>query len=419
VVDLQQGQNGRATKEGSDLNTGTAGFDEKRLERITDHLVARYVEPGKIAGCQVLVARHGCFAYHRSFGLADLERSIPVREDTVWRIYSMTKPVTSVALMTLYEQARFQLSDPIHRFLPEWRDQKVCVAESDGCGRLVPVEKAITVRDLLTHTSGLTYGFDPEHPVDRLYAEAGVAGRELPLEEFSHRLAGLPLKFQPGAHWHYSLATDLCGRLVEVISGLPFDRYLKEVIFEPLGMVDTGFALPADAVDRFAANYVRRPDKSLQLFDDPRQSQYLHAPRLFSGGGGLLSTTADYFRFADMLRRGGELDGVRILGRRTLAFMVRNHLPRGASMADFALGGYSETSPEGTGFGLGFAVTLDPVEAQAVGSAGEFYWGGAASTIFWVDPVEDLVVIFMTQLLPSGTFNFRGQLRQLIHQALT
>jgi CubicO group peptidase (beta-lactamase class C family) len=213
------------------LKTGTTGFDEKRLDCITDQLVARYVEPGKIAACQVLVARHGCVAYHRSFGLADLERSIPVKEDTVWRIYSMTRPVTSVALVTLYEQARFQLSDPIHRFLPEWRDQKVCIVEQDGGDRLVPVERSITVRDLLTHTSGLTYGFDPENPVDRLYAEAGVGGRERTLEEFSRRLAGLPLKFQPGAHWDYSLIWDptraRASRSGEYVRGRRRARYLR------------------------------------------------------------------------------------------------------------------------------------------------------------------------------------------------
>lgn len=400
------------------MEISTAGFDEARLERITDHLVGRYVEPGKIAGCQALVARHGQVAYFRSLGCADLERATPVRDDTIWRIYSMTKPITSVALMTLYERALFQLSDPVHRFLPEWRDLKVCEVAGDAAGRQVAADRPVTVRDLLTHTSGLTYGFDPQHPVDRLYTEAGLRERGVALGEFTRRLAAMPLKFHPGTRWHYSLATDVCGHLIEVISGRPFDQYLREVIFDPLSMVDTGFVVSAGAGDRFAANYTRGPDKKLQLLDDPKESLYLESPPMPSGGGGLVSTMADYWRFTEMLRRGGELDNERVLGERTLRFMARNHLPGGASLTDIALGTFGETGLAGTGFGLGFAVNLDPVESQTVGSPGEFYWGGAASTIFWVDPVEDLVVIFMTQLMPSGTFNFRGQLKQLVHQAL-
>jgi CubicO group peptidase (beta-lactamase class C family) len=392
----------------------TAGFDEARLERVTDHLARRYVEPGRIAGCQALVARHGRVAYLRSFGCADLERSVPVRDDTIWRIYSMTKPITSVALMTLYERADLQLSDPIERFLPEWTG--VMVRETDG--GLVAPERPPSVRDLLTHTAGLSYGSDPDHPVDRLYAGAELRDRSITLEEFSRRLASLPLKFQPGSRWNYSFATDICGRLVEVIAGRPFDQYLRDVIFEPLGMVDTGFVVPEGAGDRFAANYQRGADRALELFDDPRTSEYLRPRPMASGGGGLVSTTADYLRFAEMLRRGGELDGHRVIGERTLRFMARNHLPGGAALNRLAMGGFGETAFAGVGFGLGFAVTLDPVETQVTCSPGEFYWGGAASTAFWVDPVEDLVVIFMTQFMPSATFNFRGQLRQLVHQAL-
>jgi CubicO group peptidase (beta-lactamase class C family) len=391
----------------------TAGFDEARLERVTDHLASRYVRPGRIAGCQVLVARHGSVTYLRSLGCADLERTVPVRDDTIWRIYSMTKPITSVALMTLYERADLDLSDPVERFLPEWKDVKVHGPD----GRLVAPERPPSVRDLLTHTAGLGYGVDPADPVDRLYADAGLRERTLTLEEFSRRLAGLPLKFQPGTRFNYSFATDVCGRLVEVIADRPFDRYLREVVFEPLGMVDTGFVVPEDAVDRFAANYQHGAGGALKLFDDPRDSVYRQA-RMPSGGGGLVSTTADYLRFTELLRRGGELDGHRVIGDRTLRFMVRNHLPGGASLASVGLAGFGETAFAGVGFGLGFAVTLDPVEAQVVSSPGEYYWGGAASTAFWVDPVEDLIVIFMTQLMPSSTYPFRRELRQLVHQAL-
>jgi len=395
-----------------------AGFNEGRLERISEHLAGRYVEPGKIAGCQALVARMGRVAYFRSFGHADIEGKSPVREDTVWRIYSMTKPITSVALMTLYEQARFQLGDPVRRFIPEWRNQKVCEPGADGAGRLVEPDRPVTIRDLLTHTSGLTYGRDPADPVDRLYVEAGLWGPEVTLDELVRRLGELPLRFQPGTRWQYSFATDVCGRLVEIIAGRPFDQYLREAIFEPLGMTDTGFVVPESARDRFAANYRRSPQKQLERIDDSAARPYLTQPPLCSGGGGLVSTTADYLRFAEMLRRGGELDGVRVLGRNTVRYMTRNHLPGGASLRSLALGGFGETGFDGVGFGLGFAVSLDPVETQTVGSRGDFYWGGAASTIFWVDPVEQLVVIFMTQFMPSGTFNFRGQIAQLVHQAL-
>jgi len=399
------------------VGTGATALDTERLERITGHLMERYVRPGEIAGCQVLVARKGQVAYSRCLGLADRERGTPVREDTVWRIYSMTKPITSVALMALYEQGRFRLTDPVHRFLPEWGEVRVCVTEGETI-RLVEPERPVTVRDLLTHTSGLSYGMEPEHPVDRLYAEAGLRDPSMTLAELSRRLASLPLAFQPGTRWRYSLATDVCGRLVEVLADRPFGEYLQATIFEPLGMVDTGFVVPAGARSRFAAGYQRAPEGGLRLLDDPATSPYLTARALESGGGGLVSTVPDYLRFCEMLRRGGELDGERILGPRTLAFMFRNHLPGGASLSHVALGAFGETRFPGVGFGLGLAVLLDPVEAGCIGSPGEVFWGGAASTLFWVDPLEELVVIFMTQLMPSGTFDFRGQLHQLVHQAI-
>jgi CubicO group peptidase (beta-lactamase class C family) len=398
------------------VEISTEGFDEDRLERITEHLEGAYVQPGKIAGCQALVARHGRVAYLRSLGCADLERSVPVREDTIWRIYSMTKPITSVALMTLYERARFQLDTPVHRFLPEWSKLRVRVADG-GTDRLVEPDRPVTVRDLLTHTAGLTYGGDRAHPVDRLYGDAGLRDPEMTLEELAQTLAGLPLKFQPGTRWHYSFATDVCARLVEVISGRRFDEYLREVILEPLGMVDTGFVVPPGAAGRLATNYARGADRSLQVFDDARTSDYLEPRAMLSGGGGLVSTTPDYLRFCEMLRRGGELDGHRVLGERTVRFMAANHLPGGATLGTFAIDRFKDIGP-GTGFGLGFAVVVDPVASQAIGSPGECSWGGAASTLFWLDPVEQLVVIFMTQLMPASTFDFRRQLCQLVHQAL-
>ncbi len=231
------------------------------------------------------------------------------------------------------------------------------------------------------------------------------------------RLANVPLLYQPGERWMYSYATDVCGALVERISGRPFDDYLRETIFEPLGMIDTAFHVDADRADRLCASYGRASDKSLRLIDDPGTSAYLSWPSFLSGGGGLASTTHDYMRFCEMLRRGGELDGRRILGPRTIALMTRNHLRDGLDLTQMAVGGFSETTYEGVGFGLGFAVTLDEVKNGSIGK-GDYYWGGAASTIFWVDPKEDLSVVFMTQFMPSGSFNFRGQLKSLIYAAI-
>ena len=227
----------------------------------------------------------------------------------------------------------------------------------------------------------------------------------------------MPLRYDPGDHWMYSYSTDVCAFLVEAISGMPFDRYLQETIFDPLGMRDTAFTVAPEKAHRLAANYQRQPDKTIALIDDPERSPYLKKPTFLSGGGGLASTTADYLRFCEMLRRGGELDGTRILGRRTIELMARNHLSGNRTLTDMAIGAFSETAYEGIGFGLGFATTLDNVASGTLGQ-GDFYWGGAASTIFWVDPTEDLVVIFMTQLMPSATFNFRGQLKNIVYSSI-
>ncbi len=401
-----------------DTDPRGAGFEPARLERITTHLNANYIEPGKIVGCQVLVSRHGQPAYFRSFGLMDRERSKPMTDDTIFRIYSMTKPITSVALMTLYEQGHFQLNDPVHRFIPEWRDQKVWVSGDIDEMELKAPDQPMTMRHVLSHTAGLTYGAT-NHPVDKAYRRNGVnRDRSETLRTFIEKLALVPLRYQPGERWMYSFATDVCGYLVEAISGKPFDQYLQETIFDPLGMGDTSFWVRPEKLPRFAANYQRQPDKTLKLIDDPERSTYLQNPSFFSGGGGLTSTTADYLRFCEMLRRGGELGGARILGPRTIDLMARNHLAEGKDLTQMAIGAFSETAYEGVGFGLGFAMTLDEVDAGSLGE-GDYYWGGAASTIFWVDPLEDLVVIFMTQLMPSATFNFRGQLKNIIYSAIT
>jgi CubicO group peptidase (beta-lactamase class C family) len=400
-----------------DLAPKKAGFIPERLNRITDHLNRNYIEPGKIAGCQALVARHGHVAYFKSLGMMDRERRRPMADDTIFRIYSMTKPITSVALMMLFEQGAFQLNDPVSRFIPQWREHRVWISGEGSSMQTAAPEQPMTMRHVLSHTGGLTYGAT-NHPVDRIYREIGVNREEgETLSGFADKLAKVPLRYQPGQRWMYSLSTDVCGYLVEAISGKRFDQFLQENIFDPLDMKDTAFHVAPRKASRLAANYERQADKTLKLIDDPERSRFLKEPTFFSGGGGLTGTTADYFRFCEMLRRGGELDGARILGRRTIELMHMNHLAGGKDLSSMAIGAFSETAYEGVGFGLGFAMTLGEVAAGAI-AAGDYYWGGAASTIFWVDPKDDLVAIFMTQLMPSATFNFRGQLRNIIYSAI-
>ena len=404
-----------------EVNPTKAGFSATKLGQIDRHLNDNYIKPNKISGCQVMVARHGEPAYFQSFGDMDRERSKPVADDTIFRIYSMTKPITSVALMMLFEEGRFQLNDPVYRFLPAWRGQQVWVQGAGDDMETRPPAATMTMRHILSHTAGLTYGallpIDP-HPVDAVYQQLGVQrGDGETISSFADKLAQVPLRYDPGTKWLYSLATDVCGCLVEAISGQKFEDFLQQRIFEPLGMQDTAFWVPPEKVERFAANYERASDKSLRLIDDPLKSKYLHAPSFPSGGGGLVSTTADYAKFCEMLRLQGTIDGVEIIGSRTLALMTKNHIAGGADLSQSAMGAFSETAYEGVGFGLGFASTLDEVASGTVG-AGDYYWGGAASTIFWVDPIEDLYVVFMTQLMPSATFNFRGQLKNIIYGAI-
>jgi len=407
------------------INPDAAGLDERRLERITEHLQKQYIDAGRIAGAQAVVSRHGQVGYFRSFGYRDLERGKPVEDDTIFRIFSMTKPITGVALLSLYERGLFQLDDRVSRFIPEWKNLKVKERGPNGEERLVEPKRDMTVRHLLTHTSGLGM------PGGRSLAEALSVEDHKPGQAFSpsfrgggdlatfvSRLADQPLEFHPGDHWLYTISTDICGRLVEILSGQRFDDYLRTTIFEPLGMTDTAFWVPDEKIDRLAASYRRDKNKKLTLLEDPQNSRYRQEPTFFSGGGGLLSTTADYLRFCQMLLSGGELDGVRILSRKTVELMASNHLPGGGDMRQFAMpGSYGEVEFSGMGFGLTVSVAQGPAKTGVVGSKGEFMWGGAASTIFWIDPAEDLTVVFMTQFMPSGQFNFRGQLKSIVYGA--
>ncbi|MGH1503272.1 MAG: serine hydrolase domain-containing protein [Acidimicrobiales bacterium] len=393
---------------------GAAGLDADRLGKIAAHFDARYFGPGKIAGAQLAIMRGGTLGYFESFGQRDRERSLPVADDTIWRLYSMTKPITGVAMMTLYEDGHFQLDDPVHRWIPEWRDMTVREVADDGTEQIVPAERPPTIRDILSHTSGIGYG---EKNNDLVLGNNWLSGHDL--ASMAPMFGEWPLRFQPGSHWLYSHGMDIAARLVEIMSGQTYDEYLRTRIFEPLGMVDTEFWVPDDKLDRFAACYGRNARKELVLVDDPETSTYRRVPKLLNGGGGLVGTTADYARFTTMLANGGALDGTRILGRKTIELMTSNHLRGDGEMADFALPmGYGEVGFEGAGFGLTVAVSKGPGATGVAGSPGEFMWGGAASTTFWVDPAEDLSVVFMTQLLPSGTFNFRGQLKALTYGAL-
>ncbi|CAN5309456.1 serine hydrolase domain-containing protein [soil metagenome] len=403
-----------------------AGVDPQRLQRAVDHLRTRYVEPQKISGCQLVVHRRGHTVLKATLGSSDLERGAPLRDDAIFRIYSVTKPITSVALMQLFELGLFQLDDPVASVIPEWAELQVWVSGEGDQMVTEPCKRPMSFRDLLRHTSGLTYGTLLEtvgapaarHPVDQLYKDAKIrATVEETLDDFIAKLAKIPLRYQPGEAWMYSLATDVIGAVVERICGMRFDAYLQEYILGPLGMKDTSFSVPEAKRDRFGANYMRDDNRKLKVVDDPQKSFFLTEPAFLSGGGGLVGTIDDYLRFCRMLLNGGELDGARILNRRTIELMRANHLPDGGDLTGWAIGLFSETVNTGIGFGLGFASSQSQVSTGQL-SAGEYYWGGAASTIFWVDPAEDLAVIFMTQLMPSSTFNFRGQLKSLIYSAL-
>lgn len=396
------------------------GLSSDRLSRIEQHLQQRYLHPRKIVGTLTLVARKGKAAFLSPMGLMDRERNKPMREDTIFRIYSMTKPVTSVALMMLYEQGFFQLHDEVHKFIPQWRNLQLYVSGNHPLFITRPCERPMTIKDLMTHTSGLTYAFMERTNVDAAYRKLGIGvlGGSLTLKEMVEKLAGLPLEFSPGAYWNYSVSTDVLGYLVEVMSGMPFDEYLQKNIFEPLKMQDTAFYVPPEKIDRFAANYLRQADKTLKLEDDPAHSPFTRPPRFLSGGGGLVSTAADYFRFCQMLLNGGALDGVRILGRKTIELMTMNHLPGGKSLRELNISPFTQIATAGNGFGLGFSVHLGSDKSQVIGSPGEYAWGGAASTVFWIDPQEELIVIFLTQFMPNATFNFRDQLKALIYSAI-
>lgn len=391
-----------------------------RLTRIDRHFT-QYIDKGLLTGYQLVIARDGKVAFTSSQGLADREATRPVADDTIWRIFSMTKPITAVAAMILWEEGRFELHDPVAKFIPEFADTKVWRGGTWVKPVLEPQSEPMEMWHLFTHTAGLTYGFMYQHPVDELYRKAGMEWgfpRDLDLAGLCSLLARQPLLFQPGAEWNYSVSLDVLGRVVEVISGQRLGDFMRDRIFEPLGMSDTAFWCSEDRAERMSALYMATPGSLAAMRADAADRGVYHEPKLDGGGGGLVSTIGDYVRFAEMLRNRGELDGQRILSPRTVEYMASNHLPGNVDLTAFGRPLFAETSYDGVGFGLGMSVTLDPVAAKVPGSVGDFGWGGAASTWFMVDPVEDLTLTFMTQLMPSSTHPLRSQLKQMVHQAL-
>ena len=398
--------------------TASTGLCPQRLTNIENHITREYIDRKKLPGTLTLVARRGEIAYLKAQGLMDVERNKPMREDTIFRIYSMTKPITSLAMMQLYEQGRFMLNEPVHKYIPAWKNLRVYSSGLYPNFITTPTRRPMIIRDLFTHMSGLTYGFMNRTNVDAAYRELKLDGsRTLTLDKLIEQLSELPLEFSPGTAWNYSVATDVLGYLVQLLSDKPLPDYFREHIFNPLGMQDTGFRVPREKLDRFAACYAWRPD-GFALQDDPHQSHYTEDMPFHSGGGGLVSSIDDYFHFAQALCNGGSFNGGRIIGRKTLEFMRMNHLPDNRSLPGLSIGPFSETPYEGSGFGLGFSVRTDIPSSQANGSVGEYGWGGLASTTFSVDPVEDMVMIFMTQLIPSSSYPIRQELRGIVNGAL-
>ncbi|MCZ6619533.1 MAG: serine hydrolase [Gammaproteobacteria bacterium] len=403
----------QATVYGKDLSPGRAesvGMSTERLARITE-LSQRYVDEGKLAGVLTMVARNGKIVHFEAVGHRGVDDSRPLEKDALFRIYSMSKPITAVAAMILYEEGKFQLRDPVSKFLPELKEMEVI---KDG--EAVPLGKSITMQQLLSHTAGFSYGFTRGNPVDIAYQDQKVF-EAVDLNAFVKTISAIPLLYEPGTRWHYSIAVDLTGAVIERISGQRFDRFLAERIFEPLGMTDTFFDIPDEKMTRFLPNHGwDRENEKLIPFVEQGYPLYQDTT-FFSGGGGLVSTAMDYLRFAEMLRQGGELDGQRLLSPKTVQYMTTDHLP--AAIAATGSGeqpGISSFAP-GLGFGLGFGVVKDTVAAGVIGSPGEYSWGGAAGTIFWVDPVEEMVVVGMIQQMGSP-WPLRAELKVLANQAL-
>jgi len=408
-----------------------AGFSSARLTRADRVMKERYVDTGQLAGTLTMVCRGGEIVHTAVSGMMDIERATPMREDAIFRIYSMTKPITAVALMMLVEEGKIGLDDEVATHIPSWKNLRVyasgvpsLVADTSGQFITTAPKRRMKVVDLVTHTSGLTYGFMTRTAVDAEYRRQKVGDFQTPggLDAFVEQLANIPLDFSPGEHWNYSVAIDVMGYLVQKLSGMTFGEFLRTRIFEPLKMHDTAFSVPAAKMDRFTTCYQPRKGGGLQIQDDAGKSTYAEPPKLESGGGGLVSTAHDYMRFCRMMLGGGTLDGVQILSPKTVLMFSLNLLPDGKYMTDMVAGEglFTEAGYNGVGFSIGCGVTLDTSKTRLPGTPGEFFWGGAASTAFWIDPKEDLTVVFMTQVMGSeARLTLRRDLRTLIYSAMT
>ena len=402
-------------------DAGTLGFDDERLARIAPFLAKTYIDSGRLPNAQLVIARDGQPVHYTKLGsMGDDKREL--RDDALFRIASMTKPVTSIAFMQLVEQCEVALEEPVARIFPEFADLKV-YAGGGGAIPFAPGKPASAMRfvDLLTHMSGLTYGLQNRNNIDAAYRENNFdfARDHLDSDAFIEKLSKLPLEFAPGTGWNYSVSTDVLGVAVERISGMRLGEYFAKHIFAPLGMADTGFGVAEGQSERLVDAYAYRPGQAPRIINAGATSKLNQGGTFDSGGGGLIGTIEDYHRFATMLLNGGELDGARIISPKTLRLMRTNHLPGNADLTEMSSSLFSEANNAGTGFGLGFAMVIDPARTLMPSSLGEFYWGGAYSTAFFVDPVERITMVFMTQVYPSSTYPIRRQLKTLIYSALT
>jgi CubicO group peptidase (beta-lactamase class C family) len=409
----------------------TAGMSSARLARLDEVMKRRYVDGGYLPGMLTQIYRKGHLVHTGMCGQMDLERGKKMREDAIFRIYSMSKPITAVALMMLVEEGLIGLDDDVSTHIPAWKNLGIytsgtpsLLADAPPSFLTVPVLRPMKIVDLATHTSGLTYGFMMRTAVDAAYRKAKVTDRQTPggLSGMIDQLAQIPLDFSPGTAWNYSVSIDVLGYLVEKLSGKSFGEFLWTRLFEPLGMTDTAFYVPSDKTERFTSCYQPETAASgLKLQDDARESTYATPPMLESGGGGLVSTAQDYLRFCRMMLNRGTLDGVQILSPKTVALFSLNYLPDGGEIADMALPGmFSESGYAGVGFSLGCGVNVDVAKTRLPGSLGEYFWGGAAATAFWIDPKEELTVVFMTQVIGSpARLTLRRDLRTLVYSAMT
>jgi CubicO group peptidase (beta-lactamase class C family) len=412
---------------------GKAGFSAARLETLDEVMARRYVDSGMLPFIQTQIFRKGELVHSTQHGRMDIERGLDIREDAIVRIYSMTKPVTSVALMMLVEEGALGLDDDVHTHIPEFKRLGVYAS---GVPTLLPdqpqqfittpVKRRMKVVDLVTHTAGLTYGFMMRTAVDAAYRKAKINDFQTPggIEQFIDDLSKIPLEFSPGEQWNYSVSIDVMGYLVQKLSGMRFGEFLRQRLFEPLGMKDTAFHVPANKIARFASCYQPKAngESGLKCQDDAQKSTYAAPPKLEAGGGGLVSTAHDYMRFCQMMLNNGELDGVRILSPKTVQLFSLNHLPDGKEMVDMAPAAsqFSETGYNGMGFSIGCGVNVNVAKTRLPGTLGEYFWGGAASTAFWIDPVEDMAVVFMTQVMGSDArLTLRRDLRTLVYSAMT